>query len=156
MYVKLKDGNGNEGTVTYGDNWEDQNDLRVAGWHEWNIDLEDFNSTSVDLTDVEHIYLGFGNGSGSGTVYFDNIRLYPPRRVLSKRSADFAKFDYAPAGTPRGNCVIDYQEIEMMGRNWLMTPPSDTNVDLNSDGVIDFRDFAALAKMWSERQVWPR
>jgi hypothetical protein len=154
MYVKLKDGSGNEGVVTYGDNGEDPNDLRIAGWHEWNINLEDFNSAGVDLTNVKYIYLGFGEGNGSGTVYFDDIRLYQPRCFLSKRSGDFAKVDYAPPGNPAGDCVIDYRELEIMAGNWLMTPP-DPNVDLYGDGVIDFRDFAVLADMWLEEELWP-
>jgi hypothetical protein len=154
MYVKLIDGSDNEGVVTYGDNSEEPNDLCAAGWHEWNIDLEDFNSAGVDLTNIQYLYLGFGEGNGSGTVYFDDIQLYRPRCVLSKRSADFAKFDYAPAGDPAGDCVIDYRELEIMAGNWLMAPP-DPNVDLYGDGVIDFRDFAVLAEMWLEEQLWP-
>jgi hypothetical protein len=124
MYVKLKDGSGNEGVVTYGDNGEDPNDLRIARWHEWNINLAIFDACGVELTDVKYIYLGFGSGNGSGTVYFDDIRLYPPRCILSKRSADFAKVDYAPLdsdGHPCGDCVIDYQELEIMADYWLDT-----------------------------------
>jgi hypothetical protein len=154
MYVKLIDGSDNEGVVTYGDNGEEPNDLRAAGWHEWNIDLAIFDACGVELTDVEYIYLGFGSGNGSGTVYFDDIQLYPPRCILSKRSADFTKADYAPAGNPAGDCKIDYQELEIMAGNWLMTPPN-PDVDLNGDGTINFRDFAVLADMWLEGQLWP-
>jgi len=155
MFVKLKDGSSHVGTVTYGDHGEDPNDLRVAAWHEWNIDLEDFNSAGVDLTNVKWVYLGF-SGSGSGTVYFDDIWLYRPRCVLSKRSGDFAKVDYAPPGNPAGDCVINYLELEMMANDWLMaSPPADPNVDLHSDGRIDFKDFAVLADMWLEEELWP-
>jgi len=135
MYMKLKDGSGKEGVVTYGDNGEDPNDLRSAEWHEWNIDLANFDACGVDLIDVEYVYLGFGSGTGSGTLYFDGIRLYPPRCVLSKRSADFARVDYAPLdsnGYPCGDCVVDYQELEMMADYWLDTwlpiPPSIPNL----------------------------
>jgi hypothetical protein len=141
MYVKLKDGSGNEGVVTYGDNGEDPNDLRIAGWHEWNIDLAIFDACGVDLTDVEYIYLGFGSGNGSGTVYFDDIRLYPPRCVLSKRSADFAKVDYAPAGCISGDCVIDFRDFAVLANEWLDT--------------VDFRNLAVLVDMWIEEQLWP-
>jgi hypothetical protein len=109
----------------------------------------------VNLTDVRYIYLGFGSGNGSGTVHFDDIRLYPPRCFLSKRSADFARVNYAPAADPAGDCVIDYQGLEIMGRDWLLTPPPDTNVDIYSDGTMDFKDFAALANMWLEIEKWP-
>ena len=155
MYVKLKDGSGNEGVVTYGDNGEDPNDLRIASWHEWNIDLAIFDACGVELTDVKHIYLGFGGEGGSGTVYFDDIRLYPPRCILSRRSADFARVDYTPAGDPGGDCAIDYQELEIMADYWLMTPPPDSNTDINGDGTINFSDFAVLMDMWLEEQLWP-
>ncbi len=52
-------------------------------WAEWNIDLQAFADQGVNLTDVNTIGIGFGNRSnpqagGSGTMYFDDIRLYPP------------------------------------------------------------------------------
>jgi len=54
-----------------------------AEWAEWNIDLQAFADQGVNLTDVNTIGIGFGNRSnpqagGSGTMYFDDIRLYPP------------------------------------------------------------------------------
>ncbi|MFZ2148946.1 MAG: LamG domain-containing protein [Sedimentisphaerales bacterium] len=53
--------------------------LAVA-WTQWNIDLQAF---GVNLTNVNTITLGFGNrnnplAGGSGMVFFDDIRLYPP------------------------------------------------------------------------------
>ena len=49
-------------------------------WNEWVIDLTEF--AGVDLTNVSTITLGFGTrnspaAGGAGTVYFDDIRLYP-------------------------------------------------------------------------------
>jgi peptidoglycan/xylan/chitin deacetylase (PgdA/CDA1 family) len=140
MYVKLEDDSNHVGTVTYGDHGEDLNDLRVAAWHEWNIDLKDFNSAGVDLTNVKQVYLGF-SGSGSGTVYFADIRLYQPRCILSKRSVDFAKVDYAPAGCISGDCVIDFRDFAVLANEWLDT--------------VDFGNLAALADMWLKEQLWP-
>jgi hypothetical protein len=141
MYVKLKDGSGNEVVVTYGDHGEDPNDLRSARWHEWNIDLAIFDACGVDLTDVEYIYLGFGEGIGSGIVYFDEIRLFPPRCILSKRSADFSKVDYASAGCVPGDCVIDFRDFAVLANEWLDT--------------VDFRDLIILADNWLVEQLWP-
>ncbi len=157
MYVKLTDADSNEGIVIYGDNDEDVNDLTVEKWQEWNINLALFDACGVDLTDVNKITIGFDEpaNTGEGTVYFDDIRLYPPRCRLSERTADFTKVDYAPAGDPAGDCVIDYREIRVMARDWLMGPPPDPNVDLYGDGTIDFRDFAILANRWLEEQLWP-
>ncbi len=52
-------------------------------WIEWSIDLQDFADQSINLTNVNTITLGFGNranptAGGSGMVFFDDIRLYPP------------------------------------------------------------------------------
>jgi len=50
---------------------------QIAGWNEWVIDLAAF---GVDLTNVSTITIGFGTkdspaAGGSGTMYFDDIRL---------------------------------------------------------------------------------
>jgi hypothetical protein len=75
MYVVL---NGSAGV----DN--DNPDAAQKGfWTEWNIDLQAFADQGVNLTNVNTITLGLGNrnnplAGGSGTMYFDDIRLYPP------------------------------------------------------------------------------
>ena len=51
---------------------------QIAGWNEWVIDLTVF--TGVDLTNVNTITIGFGTkgspaAGGTGTMYFDDIRL---------------------------------------------------------------------------------
>ncbi len=56
---------------------------QVEEWTEWNIDLQAFADQGVNLTDVNTIGIGFGDRSnpqagGSGTMYFDDIGLYPP------------------------------------------------------------------------------
>jgi hypothetical protein len=120
--------------VTYGDNGEDPNDLKEEEWHTWNIDLEDFNSASVDLTNVTKMTIGFGDGTagGDGTVYFDDIRLYVPRCVPEKVIGDFTggeadhyHVEVSPCVFRRielpggGDCVADMEEIEIMSEDWL-------------------------------------
>jgi hypothetical protein len=56
---------------------------QAAAWTEWNIDLQAFADQGVNLANVTSITLGLGNRSnptagGSGMMYFDDIRLYPP------------------------------------------------------------------------------
>ena len=52
---------------------------QTTGWNEWVIDLTEF--AGVNLTNVTTITIGFGTkgspvaGGGTGTVYFDDIRL---------------------------------------------------------------------------------
>jgi len=56
---------------------------QIIAWTEWNIDLQAFADQGVNLANVNTISLGLGNknnpvAGGSGTMYFDDIRLYPP------------------------------------------------------------------------------
>jgi len=124
MWVQLTDASNNKDKVFYGDYAdEDTSDMNEASWHEWLIDLADF--TGVSASNVKSIAIGIGNeptgpAGSSGTLYFDDIRLYTPRCVLTRRPADFALVDYAPAGTPPGDCRVDYREIERMADQWLL------------------------------------
>jgi len=56
---------------------------QITTWTEWTIDLQAFADQGVNLANVNTISLGLGNknnplAGGSGTMYFDDIRLYPP------------------------------------------------------------------------------
>ena len=56
---------------------DDASATQIAGWNEWIIDLA---ALGVDLTNVNSITIGIGTkGSpatgGTGTMYFDDIRL---------------------------------------------------------------------------------
>ena len=72
LYVAL-----NGSAVVNNDN---PNAAQIASWSQWNIDLQAF---GVNLANVNTIGIGFGNrnnpvAGGSGTMYFDDIRLYQP------------------------------------------------------------------------------
>jgi len=56
---------------------------QITSWTQWNIDLTRFVDQGVNLPIVNSITLGLGNrnnpiASGSGMMYFDDIRLYAP------------------------------------------------------------------------------
>jgi hypothetical protein len=52
---------------------------QAFAWTEWNIPLQAFADQGVNLTNVNSITLGLGSVTGgTGTMYFDDIRLYPP------------------------------------------------------------------------------
>jgi len=64
-------------------NHDNPNAAQVDTWTEWNIDLQAFADQGVNLANVNSIALGLGNrnnpvAGGSGTMYFDDIRLYLP------------------------------------------------------------------------------
>jgi hypothetical protein len=75
LYVALN----NSAVVT-----NDNPDAAKRGiWTRWNIDLQSFADQGVNLTNVSSVTLGLGNranpvAGGSGMIYFDDIRLYPP------------------------------------------------------------------------------
>jgi hypothetical protein len=75
MYVVL-----NGSAVVTNDN---PDAAQIDEWTEWNINLQAFADQGVNLSNVTSITLGLGNRSnpvagGSGMLYFDDIRLYPP------------------------------------------------------------------------------
>ncbi len=64
-------------------NHDNPDAAQINEWTRWNIDLQLFADQGVNLANVDTIALGFGNKSnplagGSGTMYFDDIRLYLP------------------------------------------------------------------------------
>ncbi|MDD5326184.1 MAG: hypothetical protein PHY02_00015 [Phycisphaerae bacterium] len=141
MYVKLTDGDGNEAVVLYDGEVNDINDQQ---WHQWSIDLSEF--SGADLNDVARITIGFGDGAEPetiGTVYFDDIRLYPSRCLES------------PAGDLTGDCAVDYRDVEIMMDGWLDTGYC-CEADIYEDNKVDFRDFVTLAENWLvEGEMWP-
>jgi hypothetical protein len=45
----------------------------------WNVDLQVFADQGVNLANVDSITLGLSSVTGgTGMMYFDDIRLYPP------------------------------------------------------------------------------
>ena len=124
LWVQLQDGSKGYGEKVFYGTYEGESldDFDEASWHDWNIDLND---CDVDLTNVVSITIGIGKvgtegetAFGSGTLFFDDIRLYAPMCVPARSSAAFAKVDYSgPAGVP--DCVVDYHELEVMTRDWL-------------------------------------
>jgi len=79
MYVTVGDSSGTAATVYHAD----PDAALINTWTEWNIPLMDLSNQSVFLTDVSELAIGFGGADnpqpgGSGLVFFDDIRLYPP------------------------------------------------------------------------------
>jgi len=56
---------------------------KIDTWTQWSIDLEAFAEQGVDLTNLDKLYIGFGDkhnpqAGGLGLVFFDDVRLYRP------------------------------------------------------------------------------
>jgi len=116
MFCRIEDSSSNlSARVNYGDQpGEDMSDVQLEEWQEWNIPLSSF--SGVDLTSVSKLRIGFGPESpsspgGMGQVFFDDIRLYPPRCVPA----------YGPPYDFSGNCVVDMADVAIMAEQWLRT-----------------------------------
>jgi hypothetical protein len=58
---------------------DDPDAATKTAWTQWNIDLQAFADQGVNLTNVNSITLGLSSVTGgTGKMYFDDIRLYPP------------------------------------------------------------------------------
>ena len=115
MYVALASSGGSPAVVYH----DDPNATQIGTWTQWPIDLKQFADQGVNLGNLNTITIGFGDKNNpqlgrSGLVYFDDIRLYPSRCILSRRSADFAKVDYVE------DCVVNCEEFEVMAGQWLL------------------------------------
>jgi hypothetical protein len=125
MWVQLEDISSNSGVVIYDG---DPCDVAEEEWHEWHIDLEDFNSAGVVLASVDRVHIGFGGllggqtkAGGTGTVWFDDMELWPPYCRTELIPTDFT-----------GDCVTDSLDLAVMAADWLLSdglvvsaPPTD-------------------------------
>ena len=109
MYLVLNDGN-SEIVLPYPG---DANDITKETWLPWRIELQELQD--IDLSNVESIALGFyadpnnPSGGGTGTVYFDDIRLYSSRCLEENMpDADF-----------NGDCLVNLEDLEEITYSWL-------------------------------------
>ncbi len=128
LYLQLEDTSSASGVVVY----PDVNDIALTTWSEWNIDLNDANFSGVSLANVDKITIGFGGetvgsdckSGGTGTVWFDDIEVWPSRCV-----PEMAPYDLT------GDCITDYYDLGDFSWWWLeigdynvtSSPAPDTN-----------------------------
>jgi hypothetical protein len=143
LWVQLQDSSKTYGTkVFYGDQeGEDIADMNDPSWHQWDIDLADFN---VNLTNVVSIVIGIGNEGatapgGSGTIYIDEIRLYTPRCVPDRAKPE-ADFD--------NSCEVDYPDVAAMFDAWLLQ--SAPEIPISGMTGTDVGDVNVLAGSYSD------
>ena len=69
---------------------EDANAALALAWTKWVVPLQTFAEKGIDLSDVDKIFLGLGAkanmgaSGGSGTMYFDDIRLDQSENAINK------------------------------------------------------------------------
>jgi len=78
LYVAVSNSAGSPAVVAH----DDPGAATTHTWTQWLIPLQAFADQGINLTDVEKIAIGLGSkggpaAGGSGTMYIDDIRLYP-------------------------------------------------------------------------------
>jgi hypothetical protein len=80
LYVSVSNSTGPAAVVAH----DDPAAATIDTWTEWVIPLQTFSDQGINLADVDKIAIGLGSASGgvapggSGTMYFDDIRLNRP------------------------------------------------------------------------------
>jgi hypothetical protein len=80
LYVAVSNSTGAAAVVAH----DDPTAATINTWTEWVIPLQTFSDQGINLADVDKIAIGLGTRGdatapgGSGTMYFDDIRLYRP------------------------------------------------------------------------------
>jgi len=151
MYVVLKDVNDVNATVAYGGDANDIIQQEEEWWNVWNIKLRDFNDGSVNLSKIERIIIGFGDKNnlqpgGTGTVYFDDIRL----SVLPYAG----DCNYIPFSDFSGDARINFCDYAKLADAWQAEanePQFYGIYDLDGNGVVNFKDLTIFADNW----LWP-
>jgi hypothetical protein len=126
MYVEIGDGS-TDVKVNYPGN---PNDLRLNEWQQWNIPLSSF--AGVDKNSVSYLCIGFGTSSASGTVEFDDIRLYPSRCVPDQSQ---------PAGDLDDDCTVDNSDLDLLTGEWLISDANIATSAPSATGQVAYYDF---------------
>jgi hypothetical protein len=135
MYITVGDGSGEAATVYHAN----PDATLIDTWTQWNIDLKEFSDIGVVLTDISNMSIGFGDKDnpkpgGSGTMFFDDIRLYQPAPPEVPEGLigywNFNKGFGAIAADSSGNGL----DGAISGAIWVSPGADDTGSCLDFDG----------------------
>ncbi|MHC4498454.1 MAG: LamG domain-containing protein [Planctomycetota bacterium] len=133
MWISLEDGVGSEGIKRY----PTMGHVTDGDWHTWNVSLLDPCFSSVDMNNVVKVYIGFGGVKGGATskygagytdaigdtVWFDDIRLYPPRCMPAMTGLDVLHSlgDITGPGEEGAlDCNTNYLDLAVLASDWNM------------------------------------
>ena len=109
VYASLTDGT-NTATVVLTESGVTQ----TADWTAWNIDIRDFtnDNPSLDMGNIASMTIGIGDpispaAGGSGTVYIDNVNMFPVR-CLNSPFADLTN-----------DCIVNLNDLAVLVSEWL-------------------------------------
>ncbi|MEA3226406.1 MAG: LamG domain-containing protein, partial [Planctomycetota bacterium] len=130
MYVVL-----NGIAVVYHD---DPAAAQAVEWTQWTVDLQEFASQGVDLTNVNSIGIGFGyknvQAGGSGKMLFDNIALYrPPTTPTDQNLVGWWMFDESTGATAADSSGNGNDGV-ISGADWISPGADGAGSCLDFDG----------------------
>jgi hypothetical protein len=159
MYMGLE---ANDGKIGFVSN-PDAEAQRTSLWQDWEVNFTDVNCPSVaDRNDIRRFYLGFGlmcnvgsvGRGGTGTVRFDDIRLYQKHCVPA-----YAK-QMGLTADINEDCKVNLADVDVLATNWLakqqvVTVSSPNNADVNLmvwykfDSTTGKKAFDATGHAWN-------
>jgi hypothetical protein len=105
----------------------DPEDLQSEEWIEWNLELHDLFTgkpqdpplpdEGIPGTKIKSVGVGI-IGGGSGTLYFDDLRVYPTRCVPI----------YGPEADINDDCVVDEGDLKILVDDWMLNDALDTGL----------------------------
>ena len=110
LYLRVRDNQGRSAMVLYENH---PSVVKEASWHEWNIDLREFQG--IDVRQIKGVTIGLGDPvdpgqGGSGRIVFDDVILHQARCVPEKtRQIDLNQ-----------DCRIDYLDLSLLTQKWLV------------------------------------
>jgi len=113
LYVRIEDNNGTSHEAAHDKNFAVQTEVYRQG----DIELGEFTTNGVDLSQVKKLTFGVGNKTsspgqgGTNRIYIDFIRLYQPR-CLNPDNLDLR-------GDVNGDCKINLYDLAIMANGWL-------------------------------------
>jgi hypothetical protein len=139
---------------------------QAGEWTEWTIDLQEFASQGVDLTNVSSISIGLGDknntqaaqAGGSGKIFLDHIALYRPVAVPADPSlVGWWVFDEgtgAVAADSSGNGL----DGAISGATWVSPGADGTGFCLDFDGqgtnLVDLGNFDVTTGTGLSISLW--
>ena len=133
IYVKLESDSGAQSGIVHFPEPNALNQQLYEPMILWPIDLQEFASQGVDLTNVTQIIIGVDNGSGgspgdSGTVTINDIRLDYPW-------CDSAMAELIPADFTK-DCYVGMDDMDLLANNWLAASTEVTAVEPSAANLI--------------------
>ncbi len=147
MYVAI-----NGSAVVNNDNLDA---AKTGIWTAWNVDLQAIADQGVDLTNVNTISLGFGDKSnpqagGSGTVFFDDIRLSPVPAPVGRLLLFDEDFEGVELGTSlEESAGSEGVWTDVFPEGWVIDESGVPGIgDPDTDGVVEWAGWAITDKEW--------